>query len=109
VNEDLVYYLGRVAAGATVNLGAARTKSCSDAGLKWENRPMFMYQETPPSGPFSLLELVQRWGYDPHRDHENNAVFLGLSDAPVLGAEITGQPIIHTQHSVVVVSLESAP
>jgi hypothetical protein len=109
VNEDLVYHLGPVAAGATINLSSARTESHQAAGLKWDDRRSYTFTfQKPPTGPFSLLELVKNWSYDPRQIIQSNAVFLGLNDDPVLGAQLNGQ-FTHTQHAVTIVTFESMP
>jgi hypothetical protein len=106
VDKDLVYFLGPVAAGATIDLGSARRQSHVDAGIHRDG-PCYENQRMP-AHPFSLVELACSWTERVAQSSDLSpafaARFYGLSDQPVPGADLPGKHFVHRNSAITIVS-----
>lgn len=134
VDKDKVYFLGPMAAGAEIDLKAARQTSLSEdtgrtypfvgsypttlgEGIKAEpsrnqSDVLGMQKEMQewrqlPYRPFELVEMIRSW---PHTGgnvfDSRSGVFFGLSDEPAPGASLEGVPFVKKSHALTIVSFE---
>ncbi len=129
VTPDAVYFLGPMAAGASVALAsvrheplasvAGRVKSAypHDFGGYGDGKDTWMDPETAKKeleglrrNRFSLVELIRGWPKDGGKAFEQrSAIFFGLSDSPMLPADLPDRHLARKQATVTVVSFEARP
>ena len=121
VTDDKVYFLGPMTAGASANFSAARQEPRLLARTDGPFDPQAASRlrdewRQAQSRPFSLIELIRRgpsWaemiGSAPVDLEGADALFLGLADEPMIGADLPDQKFVRKHYSITIVKFLKTP